>query len=304
MNDFKNKSQLTGIIDVKEKVDLDSLPHPELEGFPISEYGYYPAIKAKPFFALQASLGCPYSCSYYCVYGKFQGPIIIMRSPKKVVEDIIYLKNKYGINGIQFRDPTFGLKKGYIEEFCNELGKSNVKIEWGIETRIDLLDKSKLKMMFKAGLRNLNIGIETVDPEIAKKNKRLLININHQEELVNYCKKIGIKISAFYIFGYENDTEKTMQITLDYAKKLNTFLARFSVCTPYPGTDFYAALEKENRISDYDFEKYTQFNPLIKHKMLSHQKIKQMLSKAYKEYYFRPRYLLMVLSWKIREFWL
>ncbi|OGF26960.1 hypothetical protein A2331_02580 [Candidatus Falkowbacteria bacterium RIFOXYB2_FULL_34_18] len=304
LHDFVSPAQLKGIVNIKESINMNDLPHPELDGFPISEYGYSPAITAKPFFALQASVGCPFSCSYYCVYGAFQGQKVITRSPKKVVGDIEYLVDKYNIKGIQFRDPVFGIEKGYIEEFCRELQKNKINIKWGIETRIDLLDKEKIKMMFSTGLRNINIGIETVDREIAKKNKRILININKQEEIIKYCKKIGIKISAFYLFGYEDDTRETMKQTLEYAKKLNTFLARFAICTPYPGTDFYEDLKKEDRLMTYDFEAYTQFNPVIKHKNLANSEIKRMLSQAFKEYYFRLSYILTMIIWKIREFWL
>lgn len=300
---FKDKSQLKGKIIVKEKVNLDELPHPELKGFPIKDYSYFPAITKKPFFALQSSRGCPYSCSYYCAYGKFQGSAIRVRSPKKVIEDIIYLKNKYGMKGFQFRDPTFGIVKNYIEDFCNEIKKNNLKIQWGIETRIDLLDENKIKLMFDTGLKNINLGIESINLEIAKQNKRLLADMQHQEKLLKYCKKLGVKISAFYLFGYEGDTKKSIESTLNYAKKINAFLARFAVCTPYPGTKFFEDLEKQNRILTHDYENYTQFNLVFKHKNLTNKEIQKMLSKAYKQYYFRFAYLFNLLKWKTREFW-
>ena len=52
--------------------------------------------------------------------------------------------------------------------------------------------------MFKAGLRSVEVGIETVDEKIADLNKRKLIRTKHQEEIIEYCKKLGIKVSAFY----------------------------------------------------------------------------------------------------------
>jgi len=304
LKEFKNKSQLDGKVIVKEKADINEFPPPELEGFDIKKYSYFPAIPKKPFFALQTSRGCPYSCSYYCVYGKFQGNRVVSRSPKKVVEDMIHLKDNYGINGFQFRDPTFGFKKGYIEEFCDEIKKHSLKIQWGIETRLDILDERKIEIMFDAGLRNINIGIETIDPEIAKQNKRLLTDKEQQEKLTRYCEKIGVKISAFYLFGYEGDTKESIISTLRYAKKLNTFLARFAVLTPYPGTNFFEDLEKQGRILTHDYERYTQFNLVMKHQNLNEKDIQDMFSKVYKEYYFRLSYISKLVKWKIREFWL
>jgi len=304
LNDFKESKQLKGIVRVKGNVNMDDLPKPEPTDFPIEKYGYSPAITEKPFFALQSSKGCPYGCSYYCVYGKFQGPKVNLRSPKKVVQDMIHLNKNYGIKGFQFRDPTFGIKKGYIEEFCEEIEKNDLNVKWGIETRIDLLDKDKITMMFKNGLRNINFGIETVDEEVAKKNKRLLINQRKQEEIIKFCENIGVKVSAFYIIGYVNDTKKSIRNTINYSKKLNTFLARFAVCTPYPGTDFYDELKKKNKILTYECENYTQFNPIIKYDHMKPEDVSGLLSNAFTEYYFRPTYLFKVFLWKIRELWL
>ena len=88
------------------------------------------------------------------------------------MDDIIQLQDKYRVKGVQFRDPVFGLNRNFIKEFCEELKKRDVKIVWGMETRLDLLTKENVKQMYEAGLRNINVGIETSDPEIASKNKR------------------------------------------------------------------------------------------------------------------------------------
>ena len=79
-----------------------------------------------------------------------------------------------------------------------------------------------MKLLFEVGLRNLNVGIETINEDVAKVNKRLLIQKKHQEEIISYCKKIGIKVSAFYIFGLEGDTERSIKELINYAIRLNT----------------------------------------------------------------------------------
>lgn len=301
---YKDVSQLNGKILVKEKINPDELPAPDPEGFPIKRYSYYPAITKHPFFTLQASTGCPYSCSYYCTYGRLQGNIVAVRSAKKVVDDIMYLADKHNIKGFMFRDPVFGAKKGYIEEFCGEMIKRNVKAQWGMETRADILNKEKVKLMFDAGLRNINIGVETSNLEAAKESRRSFAHHQLQEKIIGYCAKIGIKITAFYIFGYESDTKESMASTLQYAKRLNTFLARFAIYTPYPGTNLFKDLEEERKIATYDYEKYTQFNLVTKHKNVNETEIRLILSRAYKGYYFRLSYLLKLLEWKARELWL
>ena len=301
MNDFKDLSQLKGRVPSSSETNMDLLPSPDFDNFPIKKYSYSPAITKKPFLVLQASKGCPYSCKYYCVYGDYQGPRIRQRSAKKVVDDIVHLQHKYKIKGIQFRDPVFGLNRTWVKEFCEELKNRNVKIEWGMETRLDLLNEENIKMMHEVGLRNVNVGIETSDPEIADKNKRKLVASNHQESIIDYCKRIGVGISTFFILGYDGDTLETMRKTVNYAIKLNTPLARFSVATPYPGTGYYDQLEKENKLLTKDFEQYNQFNLVHKHENLTPQQVKKELESALRKYYFRPSYFFSLTKHLIKN---
>ncbi len=301
MNEFENKEQLNGNVIVKSICDFNTLPTPSFNGFPINTYKYKPALNIKPFITLQATKGCPYSCRYYCTYPISEGIKVRSTSAEKIVDDIIRLKKKYNIKAIQFRDPIFGIDSKFVIEFCNEMINKNVNIKWGMETRLDLLNEDLIKSMFNAGLRSINVGIETNDIDVAKINKRKLVQESHQEWIIKFCDKLGVKIVAFYMMGFDNDTIETVNNMIEYAKKLNTPLARFSVQTPYPGTGYYDKLKKENKLTSDNFEEYTQFNLVYEHNNLDKKDIAKLLKKAYKEYYLRPKYILKFIKWKIRE---
>jgi len=166
------------------------------------------------------------------------------------------------------------------------------------------LDKKILKNLFEIGLRNINIGIETIDNNIARLNKRKLTEIKHQEEIINYCNKLGIKISAFYILGYPNDTEENIKKTIKYAIKLNTNVAQFCISCPYPGTEFYKELDSNGLLLEKDFEKFNSVNLVFKHPNLTQKRILELQQYAFKKYYFRINYLINFLKWQIKEFWL
>ncbi len=301
MNDFKNLQQMHGHVRASSLTNYDAMPVMDLEGFNLEKYRYS-MFFPKRFITYQGSKGCPYSCSYYCTYGKIQGPKIRQRSVEKIVADILFLQTHYGINHIQFRDPVFGLNKGFIEEFCAALKQQDVHVQWGMETRLDLLTTEKIDLMKEVGLRLINVGIETTDPEVAQKNKRLLIKSEHQEKIIRYCAQKNIKICAFYILGLETDTVKTIAATLKYAKHLNTPIARFSVATPYPGTMFYDQLQREGKILTTDFEKYSQFNLVFKHQTLTPVQVQKILILTYLRYYIRLRYIVMVILYQCKKF--
>lgn len=290
LHEFQDNN-LSGVIEVKKSLDLNDLPSPDFSGFPIKEYSYFPALREKPFLVLQASKGCPYTCHFYCPYGMIQGQNYRFRSAEKLIRDVEELVAKYGIKSIQFRDPTFGIDKNQVKEFCNGLIDRKINIKFGMETRLDLLNKEILDLMFGAGLRNINVGIETAEENVAKLNNRKLIQVNHQEEIINYCKSLGIRISAFYIFGLQGDTEESIKKTIEYAVKLNTNVAQFTISCPYPGTKYYDELKSKNMIMENDFEKFNANNVVFRHDNLSREQLLKLQDYAFRRYYFRPAYL-------------
>jgi radical SAM superfamily enzyme YgiQ (UPF0313 family) len=294
MNDFKDINQLKGLIKVTALTDYDALPTPDLEGFHIQKYCYSFFVRNQKMITYQASKGCPYSCSYYCTYGWIQGPKIRQRSARKIVQDIATFAKLHGINYIQFRDPVFGLARGFIEEFCHELKTNHIRVHWGMETRLDLLTRDNIDLMHSVGLRLINAGIETINMETAKRNKRPLIEPSYQEDIVRYCREKGVNVSAFYILGLDSDTTDSMARTLKYAMHLNTPVARFSIATPYPGTSFFSQLEKEGRILTEDYEKYTQFNLVFKHPLLTNRQLQEILISYHLKYYLRIGYLTSI----------
>jgi anaerobic magnesium-protoporphyrin IX monomethyl ester cyclase len=113
---------------------------------------------------------------------------------------------------------------------------------------------------------------------------------DRQEEIIRYCEKKGISIAAFYIIGLSGDTIESARRTLDYAKKINTLVAQFTICTPFPGTKFYE--EKKNYIYEKNWEKFTSYNPVYEHENLNKKELLGLKEEAWISYYFRPSYII------------
>jgi radical SAM superfamily enzyme YgiQ (UPF0313 family) len=223
-----------GIVESKAVNSLEDLPFPKWDIFPVSDYSYYPALKERPFLPILASRGCAYKCNYcpYIVSYKYRS-----RGAESVLNEIKYLKDKFGLSGMIFRDPLFGINREFVVSLCEKLLHNKLNIRWVCETRLNLLDKDLLKLMYRAGLRVLNTGIESADPTVLKKSTRVPVALKHQEDMVKYCDKLGIRVTAFYIIGLPDDTKEGVLRTIKYAKHLNTHVAQFFVHTPFPGTE-------------------------------------------------------------------
>ncbi|MFH1523306.1 MAG: radical SAM protein [Patescibacteria group bacterium] len=289
---LEDKKIPEGIFEAELIRNIDKLPFPDWNFFNINKFYYSPALNKKPVLTMLTSRGCPYTCRYYCPYTIMAGRMWRTRSVDNIMEEILYLKKEYKIKAIDFRDAIFTLDKERIYKLCEKIKKEKIKITWSCETRLDCLDKDLIKAMKSAGLKNFNIGIESSSEEILKKSRRLPIKINHQEEIIEYCHKNGISIAAFYILGLEDDTTESINSTINYSQKLNTLVAQFSISTPYPNTEFYSKLSKEQRIIESNWQRYDSYTPVYRHNNIDKKDLLNLKEKAFVSYYFRLPYIL------------
>ena len=274
---------------IKEK-DLDRIPYPKWDLFPVQTFSYSPVIKSKPFLTIQSSRGCVFSCSHYCPYTAMQGTKWRDRTVANVVGEIKYDVENFGVKGMLFRDPLFTFNKQRCSQIAQGIIDDGLDIEWGCETRLDLLNKELIDHLHTSGLRSINTGVESADPAICKSGKRLPVQIQQQEDIIRYCDKKGIRVSAFYIIGLGDDNEETVKKTMEYSQYLNTHIAQYTISTPYPGTPFFE--EMKPHIFDMDFEHYDAYTPVWKHPNLTPEQMLALKEKAFVSYYFRPKYLM------------
>lgn len=276
-----------GVVKSEAIQDLDTLPYPDWSIFEHEKFSYSPIIPETPFTFILSSRGCAYGCPYcpYKVFGQYR-----CRDPIKVVDEIEHLQKTYGVKGIMFRDPMFSLNPEKTKVMAREIIKRKIKIKWGCETRLDKLDPKFLDLLYKSGLRAVKVGIESSQEDILQKAGRKPIAKQHQEKIIKYCDKKGIKVIGFFILGLPDDTEETIKQTIAYSRKLNPDFANFTICTPIPGTPFYESMKP--RLISKNWEDYDNFHVVFKHKNLSKERLLELQEKAITGYYFRPKYIL------------
>lgn len=266
--------------------DLDALPFPSWDKFPLTDQSYYFALPEKPFTFVITSRSCPYKCGYcpYIVDTKYR-----KRSIENVIQELEWLVSEFGVRGVVFRDPTFTLSKARTIKLCEEMIARKLPIRWVCETRTDCVDPKLLAVMKRAGLRAIKFGIESSSAAILKDADRIPHEVAQQEAIIRECDKLGIRVIGFYILGLPSDTKDTIAQTIAYAKRLNTFIAQFHICTPLPGTPFY--YELKDRIFETDLEKFNNFEVVFRHDHLDKDELLKLRERAFVSYYFRPRYI-------------
>ena len=281
---------LSGIVDAGLVKDLDALPFPDWDGFPLEKYRYRIIGTGGAALPVQASRGCPMHCNY-CPY-KVNNPFRV-RNPAAVVEEIARLSIKYGVKSIVFRDPDFTFNIPRLHELLTLIiGKKLKGISYYIEGRTDGVDRETVELMARAGIASWEIGIETPSRETLLKHGRNAPDIGRQEQIIRWCRRLGIRVVGNYMIGFPEDTEESILSVVSLAKKLNTFAVQFTVCTPYPGTEFFDEVRDE--ILTDKWEEFTGWNNVYRHPVLSPARLAALRERAYLEYHYRLSYVLSV----------
>jgi radical SAM superfamily enzyme YgiQ (UPF0313 family) len=281
-------------------VDLDSLPFLAYHMLPQRKYTPHPPHgRAFPFAAIITSRGCPYKCSYCSkpIFGyKFRG-----QSPERVVEEIAYYKERFGVQEIAFYDDVFTLNKKRSLEIADGLIKKRLKIHWTCESRVNLVDKELLTHIKHAGCYAIAYGIESGSQDILNILDKDL-TLEQIEKAVRFSREVGLQTIGYFMLGAPGETPETIRQTIQFAKKLKLDFVQFSIATPFPGTklyDLYTTGKKGDTISWENFiyaGSGGKTTPVFESNLLNREDIQCWVKRAYQMFYLRPYYLWQRLS--------
>jgi len=265
--------------------NLDELPWPLREGLPMNKYLDAPGGMPLPSVQMLASRGCPYGC-IFCLWPQvmYGGRNYRVRNPKDVVDEMAYLVNQMKFRSIYFDDDTFGLSREWVLKFVDELKERNsagrINVPWAMMARADIMDEEILEKMKSVGLFALKYGIESANQGLVNSSGKNL-DLNKAIEIVEFTKKLGIKVHLTFMFGLPGETKETIRRTIDLALVLDPASVQFSIATPFPGTIYFDELDKmgmliSKRWSDYDGNHKVVFKTCV----LSAEELKEAKNSA------------------------
>ena len=237
--------------------DLDSLPTPPYELFPMHYYRMLrlPKLKVTDFaFPMMSARGCSFKCTF--CYRMDTG--YRMRSPENLLDEAEMLYKDYRINYIAFQDDLLMSSVVHTEEVCKEFLKRNLPIRWSCNGRLNYCSEELLQLMKDAGCAFINYGIESMDQKVLnnmKKGLRPEMIVNGIEDTL----KVGISPGLNFIFGNKGDNKKTIKSTVDFMLKYDDFAQKRTIrpVTPYPGSPLYydaiemGLIDKDNPAEDF-----------------------------------------------------
>lgn len=228
----------------------DKLVEPELIPPARHDIGVYTFMEA-----LQASRGCPTGCEF-CAMQKVEGPRFRGRPVDHIINEMKLIKSKI----IFFADASLTISPPYMKSLFREMASLNKKFHCFGNINVLSRDDEFLRISSEAGVDKWYMGIESISQETINQVGK---QTNKVENYVKAIKKIqdhGMKVVGFFMFGFDNDTPDIFRETLNAMYEWDLDEASFSIVTPYPGTRLFERLEKEGRITSYDWSRYAEDN--------------------------------------------
>ncbi len=263
--------------------DLDTLPFPARDELPraFERGGSIPILASRGCYAI-----CSY-CSISAFYRTTKGPAWRGRSPVNILDEIQELLETYDKKRVRFEDANFfgpgreGRKR--VEEIAEGILSRGLDLEFRIECRAENVDEALFRLLKKAGLKEVFVGIESAVPRSLESMKKG-VTLEENLEAIDVLDKLNIRTGVGFITMEPDTTMDEFFTNLKFIvdkvypmkKRLGSYVDPLSKLQVFSGTPIYEELsdrgllegdlyEMDYRFLDPKFQKfYTLFHPIQK----------------------------------------
>ncbi len=229
-------------------------------------YSYFMDINPRILYrsGILLSRGCKYHCEF-CArpFGKLRFI--------KIEQAINLIKRAKGFRkpffrhnpALTFKDDNIFSDPNYAKRLFKEL--INLELKWVGNSSIDIaFDKEALALAKASGCQELFIGFETIYPDKFQKTSVSGIrSTNDYIKAIKQIKSYGIKVTGGFIIGFDYYTHKDYFKLIIFLLKSGLYLISLTILTPFPGSQLFDKLKKEDRITTFDWRKYDSLQHVV-----------------------------------------
>ena len=249
--------QISGIAYLKDGkfTRTQDRPFADLADFPVTDWSLiHPEKYMKPYIGcnklmyLYSAKGCPCNCAF-CPNPAFHKSTFRKRPNEYVIEEIKYLIENYGMDGVFFSDELWCMRRSDMLDFCRRVKENDLHFTWMIQVRVGQFTREDYQIMYDAGCRMALFGVESGSREILK---RIHKNIDYNKIIPTFqeLREIGITTTASFIIGYPGETADQLRETVALLKSISANLTPINHFTPLPGTELYREVVKEGKYKE------------------------------------------------------
>ena len=303
--DCGNANQVKGVL-VREKdgtlvdnglhphlEDIDSLPFPAHDLLDLTLYSL-PYARSSPITATMTSRGCPGRCIFCTSFSTSKR--FLPRSPEHIMVELRFLTEDLNVHEVKFWDDSFSEDRQRVLDICQRIVDEALDLSWTCNARADKVDSEMLRAMKRAGCHTICLGVESGDDPVLKSIGKQ-VTTQQIRDAFKLVRAVNLESVGFFMLGHPDDTKESMQRTIDFAKELAPDYASFNIVVPFPGTPLFKIADNNGWLKTKDWSKYESTSyPVYEPPGASRDEIYKMFIRAYREYYFTPKYIIRRLA--------
>lgn len=229
--------------------------------------------------SIEAVRGCSLPCTF-CAYPAAFGKTLYKRPVKEVMAEIEMFKSKE----VLFPDVNLIADRSYAIELFTAM--IPLKRHWyGLVTSSVGIDDELINIFEKSGCSGLLIGFESVSQSSQSFIKKGVNKVLEYGELMKKLHNAGILVQGCFAFGGDDEDKTVFEKTVEMVIKTKIDLPRYSILTPFPKTQLYSQLEKENRIVERNWAMYDVEHCVFKPSKMTKEELENGLEWAWRETY-------------------
>jgi len=207
------------------------------------------SFKTSRFLLLHTSRGCPHQCSFCCNYNlrklyHNKGNYIRKRSIKNVITQLQELKQKFpDTDFIWFTDDSFFIRSVEELKLFSKEYKEKIGIRFMVYVDPVTFSEEKLKILLDAGLKRIEMGVQTGSEGFNKNMYNRDIKNDHIKKIAKILNKYKNRMSPpeYQIiianpYEKEEDILATIKLLQELPKPF--YLQAFALIF-FPGTEIY-----------------------------------------------------------------
>jgi radical SAM superfamily enzyme YgiQ (UPF0313 family) len=193
--------------------DLDSLPFPAKDLF----YARLPGLART--YTITTSRGCPYRCTY-CYNAvmlplyRTQGKWMRQRSVENVIAELRWAQREFHPRHFLFMDDVFASSRKWVAEFA-ERYEREIGVPFALVTEAVVLKDEVVRQLKKAGLVNVQLGVQTLNDEskdrIARPESR-----EQLEEATSALNRYGVHYQVDHMLGIPGETDEDQRDAVEF----------------------------------------------------------------------------------------
>lgn len=197
-----------------------------------------------PVELVQYGRGCRFACDF-CSIHAFYGTQLRVRPLPGLIAEIEALPPGRLIFFVD--DNLFGARADLLA-LLDAL--KPLRRRWMCQISIDVArEEELLDRLAEAGCAFVLIGFESLDSANLKQMHKPWNKVSGSyHRVVRALHRRNIGIYGTFVFGYDADTQDTIDRTLDFALESRLEIANFNALTPTPGSGLYQRLLVEGRL--------------------------------------------------------